>query len=58
MGQLDVRVVDLEASVKVREQEAVALDVVVTTVKLQNYRLVDQVHELETSSAGLREKVT
>ncbi|GJY64957.1 hypothetical protein Tco_0466417 [Tanacetum coccineum] len=56
-GELDVRVVDLEASVKVREQEAVALDVVVTTVKLQNYRLVDQVHELETSSAGLREKV-
>ncbi|GKA20395.1 hypothetical protein Tco_0700384 [Tanacetum coccineum] len=56
-GELGVRVVDLSASVKVREQEVVALDVVVTTVKLQNDRLVDQVHELETSSAGLREKV-
>ncbi|GJX82372.1 hypothetical protein Tco_0331853 [Tanacetum coccineum] len=56
-GELDVRVVDLAASVKVREQEAAALDVVVTTVKLQNDRLVDQVHELETSSVGLQEKV-
>ncbi|GJY93557.1 hypothetical protein Tco_0509339 [Tanacetum coccineum] len=78
-GELDVRVVDLAASVKVREQEATALDDVVTTVKLQNDRLVDQayiftlksflsfsffmlprnlqVHELKTSSVGLREKV-
>ncbi|GJY06819.1 gypsy type transposase [Tanacetum coccineum] len=56
-GELGVRVVDLSALVKVREQEAAALDAVVTTVKLQNDRLVDQVHELETSSAGLREKV-
>ncbi|GJY02554.1 hypothetical protein Tco_0360706 [Tanacetum coccineum] len=56
-GELGVRVVDLSTSVKVREQEAAALDVVVTTVKLQNDRLVDQVHELETSSAGLWEKV-
>ncbi|GJX63737.1 hypothetical protein Tco_0296637 [Tanacetum coccineum] len=50
-GELGVRVVDLSTSVKVREQEAAALDAVVTTVKLQNDRLVDQVHELETSSA-------
>ncbi|GKF85502.1 hypothetical protein Tco_0253329, partial [Tanacetum coccineum] len=41
-GELDVRVVDLAASVKVREQEAAALDAMVTTVKLQNDRLVDQ----------------
>ncbi|GKD41350.1 hypothetical protein Tco_1261557 [Tanacetum coccineum] len=45
-GELNMRVVDLAASVKVREQEVAALDVVVTTV-----------HELETSSVGLREKV-
>ncbi|GKB99297.1 ribonuclease H-like domain-containing protein, partial [Tanacetum coccineum] len=32
-GELDVRVVDLAASVKVREQEAAALDAMVTTVK-------------------------
>ncbi|GJX55191.1 hypothetical protein Tco_0285088 [Tanacetum coccineum] len=56
-GDLDLRVVDLAASVKVKEQEAAALDVVVTTVKLQNDKLVDQVHELETSFVGLREKV-
>ncbi|GJU87817.1 hypothetical protein Tco_1295363 [Tanacetum coccineum] len=56
-GELDVRVVDLAASVKVREQEAAALDVVVTTVKLQNDKLVDQVHELKTSFVRLREKV-
>ncbi|GJR83309.1 hypothetical protein Tco_0154094 [Tanacetum coccineum] len=56
-GELDVRVVDLAASVKVRERENAALDIAVATVKLQNDRLVDQVHELETSSAGLREKV-
>ncbi|GJR61007.1 hypothetical protein Tco_1503169 [Tanacetum coccineum] len=57
-GELDVRVVDLAALVKVREQEAAALDAVVATVKLQNGRLIDQVHELETSSVELREKVT
>ncbi|GKD39714.1 hypothetical protein Tco_1259921 [Tanacetum coccineum] len=41
-GVLDVRVVDLAASVKVREQEVVALDVVVKSVKLHNGRLVNQ----------------
>ncbi|GJT94150.1 hypothetical protein Tco_1082995 [Tanacetum coccineum] len=45
-GALDVRVVDLAASVKVREQEAAALDVVVTSVKLHNDRLIDQRHPL------------
>ncbi|GJS33605.1 hypothetical protein Tco_0531987, partial [Tanacetum coccineum] len=42
-SELDVKVVDLVASVKVREQEAADLDAMV--------------HELETSSAGLQEKV-
>ncbi|GJR88617.1 hypothetical protein Tco_0212628 [Tanacetum coccineum] len=41
-GELDVRVVDLAASVKVKEREVVALDIVVATVKLQNGRLIDQ----------------
>ncbi|GKC99652.1 hypothetical protein Tco_1169927 [Tanacetum coccineum] len=41
---LGVKVADLAASVKVREQEVADLDA--------------QVHELETSSAGLQEKVT
>ncbi|GJW04240.1 hypothetical protein Tco_1563096, partial [Tanacetum coccineum] len=40
-GELGVRVVDLSTSVNVREQEAAALDAVVTTVKLQNDRLID-----------------
>nr|GEY69402.1 hypothetical protein [Tanacetum cinerariifolium] len=48
----------LQTSVKVREQEVADLDVVVTSVKLQNDNLVDQVNKLETSSAGLQEKVT
>ncbi|GJX31565.1 hypothetical protein Tco_0241420 [Tanacetum coccineum] len=57
-SELDVKVVDLVASVKVREQEAADLDAMVTSVKSQNDNLVDQVHELETSSSGLQEKVT
>ncbi|GKB26401.1 hypothetical protein Tco_0865802 [Tanacetum coccineum] len=43
-SELDVKVADLVASVKVREQETADLDAMV--------------HELETSSAGLQEKVT
>ncbi|GJZ66742.1 hypothetical protein Tco_0623438 [Tanacetum coccineum] len=43
-SELDVKVADLVASVKVREQEAADLDVMV--------------HKLEASSAGLQEKVT
>ncbi|GKA95651.1 hypothetical protein Tco_0817746 [Tanacetum coccineum] len=57
-SELDVKVADLVASVKVREQEVADLDAVVTSVKSQNDNLVDQVHKLETSSAVLQEKVT
>ncbi|GJV01529.1 hypothetical protein Tco_1335098 [Tanacetum coccineum] len=56
-SELDVKVADLVASVKVREQEAADLDAMVTSVKSQNDNLVDQVHELETYSVGLQEKV-
>ncbi|GKE15211.1 hypothetical protein Tco_1422788 [Tanacetum coccineum] len=55
---MDVKVVDLPASVKVREQEVADLDVVVASVKSQNDNLVNQVHELEVSSAILQEKVS
>ncbi|GJT94230.1 hypothetical protein Tco_1083075 [Tanacetum coccineum] len=55
-SELNVKVADLAASVKVREQEAADLDAMVTFVKSQNDNHVDQVHELETSSAGLQEK--
>nr|GEZ95479.1 hypothetical protein [Tanacetum cinerariifolium] len=48
----------VQTSVKVREQEVADLDTVVTSVKLQNDNLVDQVHKLEASSARLQEKVT
>ncbi|GJV71320.1 hypothetical protein Tco_1491315 [Tanacetum coccineum] len=41
-GVLDVKVADLEATVKVREQEAADSDAMVTTVKLQNDKLADQ----------------
>ncbi|GKF96183.1 hypothetical protein Tco_0288918, partial [Tanacetum coccineum] len=40
------------------EKERNALDVKLTSVKSKNNNLVDRVHELETSSAELREKVT
>ncbi|GKA11726.1 hypothetical protein Tco_0691272, partial [Tanacetum coccineum] len=53
-SELDVKVADLVASVKVREQEAADLDAMVTSVKSQNDNLV---YELETSSVGLQEKV-
>nr|GFC85694.1 hypothetical protein [Tanacetum cinerariifolium] len=43
--------------VKVREQKVADLDAQVTAIKLHNENLVDQVHELEISSAGLQEKV-
>ncbi|GKB77695.1 hypothetical protein Tco_0944590 [Tanacetum coccineum] len=56
-SELDVKVADLAATVKVREQEVVDLDVVVTSVKVYNDNLSDQVHTLEVSSAGLQEKV-
>ncbi|GJV44993.1 hypothetical protein Tco_1429529 [Tanacetum coccineum] len=55
---LGVKVADFAASVKVREQEVVDLDAQVTFTKSQSDNLADRVHELETSSAGLQEKVT
>ncbi|GKE17600.1 hypothetical protein Tco_1425177, partial [Tanacetum coccineum] len=57
-GELDIKVVDLPATVKVREQEVADLDAVVTSVKFHNDNLTDQVHKLEASSAVLQDKVT
>ncbi|GJY43923.1 hypothetical protein Tco_0432136 [Tanacetum coccineum] len=54
---LNVKVTDLAASVKVREQEVTDLDAQVTAVKSQSENLVGRVHEPETSSVGLQEKV-
>ncbi|GKC57174.1 hypothetical protein Tco_1084772 [Tanacetum coccineum] len=41
-----------------KKKEAADSDALVTAVKSQNDSLVDQVHALEASSAGLQEKVT
>ncbi|GKG39994.1 hypothetical protein Tco_0466771, partial [Tanacetum coccineum] len=41
-SELDVKVVDFAASVKVREREVADLDVVITSVKSQNDNYVDQ----------------
>ncbi|GJW83006.1 hypothetical protein Tco_0156151, partial [Tanacetum coccineum] len=57
-SELDVKVADLMATVKVREQEVADLDGVVTSVKVHNDNLSDQVHTLDVSSTGLQEKVT
>nr|GEW49946.1 nonaspanin [Tanacetum cinerariifolium] len=56
-NELSVKVIDLSALVKVREQEVPDLEARVTTIKLQNDNLVDRVHELKISSVGLQEKV-
>nr|GFC06911.1 hypothetical protein [Tanacetum cinerariifolium] len=53
---LKVKVIDLTALVTVREQEVADLDVVVTSMKLQNDSLADQVHKLEAFAVGLQEK--
>ncbi|GKB09072.1 hypothetical protein Tco_0837384 [Tanacetum coccineum] len=54
---LDVKVTDLEASVVGKERDLTDSNAQLTSVKSQNDNLVDRVHELEISSAGLREKV-
>ncbi|GJS98788.1 hypothetical protein Tco_0819958 [Tanacetum coccineum] len=55
---LDVKVRDLEVLVVGKERDLTDLNAQLTYVKFQNNNLVDRVHELEISSAGLREKVT
>ncbi|GKA03302.1 hypothetical protein Tco_0676083, partial [Tanacetum coccineum] len=57
-GELDIKVADFAATVKVRKQEVANLDAVVTSVKFHNDNLTDQVHKLEASSAALQDKVT
>ncbi|GKA68490.1 hypothetical protein Tco_0768407 [Tanacetum coccineum] len=57
-GELDIKVADLTATVKVREQEVANLDAMVTSVKFYNDNLTDQVHKLEASSDVLQDKVT
>ncbi|GJW14426.1 hypothetical protein Tco_0018559, partial [Tanacetum coccineum] len=46
-GVLDVKVADLAATVKVREQEAADSDAIVTIVKLQNDKLADQLEKFQ-----------
>ncbi|GJW44593.1 hypothetical protein Tco_0073392 [Tanacetum coccineum] len=57
-GELNIKVADLAATVKVREQEVADLDVVVTSVKFHNDNFTDQVHKLEASSVVIQDKVT
>ncbi|GJW79487.1 hypothetical protein Tco_0143462 [Tanacetum coccineum] len=54
---LDVKAMDLEASVIGKEHELTGLNAQLTSVKSQNDTLVDRVHKLELSSSGLQEKV-
>ncbi|GJT70002.1 hypothetical protein Tco_1029288 [Tanacetum coccineum] len=57
-SKLDVKVADLAATVKVKEQDVADLDAMVASVTVHNDNLSYQVHTLEVSSAGLQEKVT
>ncbi|GKB58608.1 hypothetical protein Tco_0914794 [Tanacetum coccineum] len=54
---LDVRVSNLAATVKVREQEVADSDALVTAVKLHNDKLDDQVHALEVTCSSLRDQI-
>ncbi|GJV88841.1 hypothetical protein Tco_1532779 [Tanacetum coccineum] len=55
---LDVKVIDLEASMVGKEHNLTDLNAQLTFVKSQNDNLVDRVHELEISSVRLQEKIT
>ncbi|GJT42502.1 hypothetical protein Tco_0951217 [Tanacetum coccineum] len=55
---LDVKVTDLETVIVSKEHELCDSNAQLTCIKTQNNNLTSQVHELETSSAGLQEKVT
>ncbi|GKC08863.1 gypsy type transposase [Tanacetum coccineum] len=55
---LDVKVTDLETVIVSKERELSDSNAQLTCIKSQNDNLANQVHELETSSAGLQEKVT
>ncbi|GJW61614.1 hypothetical protein Tco_0110949 [Tanacetum coccineum] len=55
---LDVKVTDLETVIVRKERELSDSNAQLTCIKSHNDNLTNQVHELETSSAGLQEKVT
>nr|GEZ35337.1 hypothetical protein [Tanacetum cinerariifolium] len=55
---LDGKAADLAASVTGKERELTALNAQMSVIKSQNNNLVDQVHELEVASFGLREKLS
>ncbi|GKC21703.1 hypothetical protein Tco_1023853 [Tanacetum coccineum] len=55
---LDVKVTKLETSAAGKDRELTDLNALISSVKSQNDNLVDRVHELETSSSRLQEKVT
>nr|GEU48528.1 hypothetical protein [Tanacetum cinerariifolium] len=57
-SELEIKVIDFAASVKVREQEVADLDDVVTSVRLHNDSLADHAHKLEVASFGLQEKLS
>ncbi|GJR69072.1 hypothetical protein Tco_0015137 [Tanacetum coccineum] len=55
---LDVKVVDLEASVISKERELTDSNAQLTSVKSQNDNLIGQVHELQVSFSRLKEKLS
>ncbi|GJU68922.1 hypothetical protein Tco_1255181 [Tanacetum coccineum] len=55
---LDVKVTDLETVIVDKEHELSDSNAQLTCIKSHNDNLANQVHELETSFAGLQEKVT
>nr|GEX46264.1 hypothetical protein [Tanacetum cinerariifolium] len=55
---LNGRVAELESLVCIKDREIKDIDAIVTSLKSQNDRLVDQVCALDISSSGLQEKVS
>nr|GEU79427.1 hypothetical protein [Tanacetum cinerariifolium] len=54
---LDVKVTNLESSVVEKDRKLADLDVAAVSAKSHNDSLIDKVHELETSSSALQEKM-
>nr|GEV76812.1 hypothetical protein [Tanacetum cinerariifolium] len=55
---LDVKVTDLEAVVESKKRELTDSNAQLTSIKSQNDNLTDQVHELQVSFFGLKEKLS
>ncbi|GJX90136.1 hypothetical protein Tco_0343462 [Tanacetum coccineum] len=57
-NSLDGKVTELQSSVSTKDLKLKDLNVALSSLQFQNYRLVDQVHALEATCSGLRERLS